>query len=117
MLDISKKRIARQRRKARIRAKVKGTADRPRLAVFRSLRYIEAQLIDDVRGVTLAAVSDRKLSLKGTKLERAQKVGEELAKKAAAIGVKEAVFDRGGYKFHGRVKALAEGARSQGLKF
>ncbi len=117
MLDISKKRIARQRRKARIRAKVKGTATRPRLAVFRSLRYIEAQLIDDVKGVTLAAVSDRKMSLTGTKVERAQKVGEELAKKAAEIGIKEVVFDRGGYKFHGRVKALAEGARSQGLKF
>ncbi len=116
MLDVRQKRKARERRKARIRAKVHGSASRPRLSVFKSLRYIEAQLIDDDQGVTLVSASDRKIK-GGTKTDRAKKVGEQLAKLALKKGIKEVVFDRGGYKYHGRVKALAEGARAQGLKF
>ena len=110
----------RDRRRAKIRAKVKGTAQRPRLVVFRSNRSIYAQVIDDQKGVTLAAFSDRQLSEKDQELskrERANLVGRELAKRVLKQGIKVIVFDRAGYRYHGRVKALAEGARSGGLKF
>lgn len=107
----------RLQRHRRIRARVVGTADRPRLAVFRSLKHITAQLIDDQAGRTLAVMSDRDLKSGGTKSERAQLVGEQIATKAKAVKIVSVVFDRGGYLFHGRVKALAEGARAGGLKF
>lgn len=103
------------RRHARVRAKIRGTARRPRLAVSRSSAHIQAQLIDDEKGVTLFGFSDRALKKKATKKEKAEIVGTELAKKALAGGIRAAVFDRGGYRYHGRVAALADGARKEGL--
>lgn len=106
----------RSRRHRRIRAKVAGTAERPRLAVFKSLAYMYAQLIDDTKGVTLAAASD--MGLKGkTKTERARLAGEALAKAAKEKKITEVVFDRGGFIYTGRVRAFAEGAREGGLSF
>jgi large subunit ribosomal protein L18 len=111
-------REARNRRHRRVRAKVAGTAERPRLAVFRSNTGISAQLIDDQAGQTLAAASWHGLkSFKGSKTDQAKEVGKLLAANAKAAGVKGCVFDRGGYLYHGRVKALAEGAREGGLTF
>jgi large subunit ribosomal protein L18 len=108
----------RLRRRRRVRAKVRGTAERPRLAVFRSNKGVQAQLIDDVAGHTLAAVSWIESDLKGLgPMEQAKKAGELLAQRAKGAGAEECVFDRGGYLFHGRVKALAEGAREAGLRF
>lgn len=104
-------------RHARIRRKVSGTAARPRLAVFRSLQHIYAQLIDDAAGRTLASASDMKLAAKGSRTDSAAAVGKALAEAAKAAGVTSAVFDRGGYRYHGRVKALAEAARAGGLEF
>jgi large subunit ribosomal protein L18 len=106
----------RQQRKRRIRAKISGTAARPRLAVTRTLSHIYAQLIDDENGVVLASANDVKTK-KGTKTESAQNVGKEIAEKAKAAKISEVVFDRGGFIYHGRVKAVAEGAREGGLKF
>jgi large subunit ribosomal protein L18 len=94
-----------------------GTAARPRLVVFRSLAHIEAQVIDDQSGKTLAASSDRLLKVKGTKTERATAVGTDIATKAKAAKITAVVFDRGGFQYHGRVKALAEAARAGGLTF
>jgi|SRR3989344_1683758 len=111
------KRQQRIRRKGRVRAKIFGTAKRPRLSVFRSLKHFYAQLIDDQKGVTLVFAKDNELKEKGTKTEIAFKVGELLAAKAVKLGVKEVVFDKSSYKYHGRVKAIAEGARKAGLKF
>ena len=110
---------ARARRHRRIRGKVAGTAERPRLAVFRSNKGIFAQLIDDENGRTLAGASWLGLakSFKGTKTEQAAEVGKLLAAAAKSAGVDTCVFDRGGYLYHGRVKALAEAAREGGLKF
>jgi large subunit ribosomal protein L18 len=110
---------ARKRRHRRVRGKVQGTAERPRLVVSRSNRGIAAQLIDDVEGKTLAAASWIGLakSFKGDKTEQATEVGKLLAQKAKAAKVDSAVFDRGGYLYHGRVKALADAAREGGLKF
>jgi large subunit ribosomal protein L18 len=110
---------ARARRHRRVRGKVQGTAERPRLVVFRSNRGIEAQLIDDVEGKTLAAASwlHLKKSFKGDKTKQAAEVGKQLAEKAKQANVETVVFDRGGYLYHGRVKALAEAAREGGLKF
>ena len=112
-------REARLRRHRRVRGKVSGTAERPRLAVFRSNRGIAAQLIDDTSGKTLAAASwlDAKKSFKGTKSEQAVEVGRLLAEAAKKAGVESVVFDRAGYLYHGRVKALANAAREGGLKF
>jgi large subunit ribosomal protein L18 len=112
-------REARQRRHRRVRKRIFGTADRPRLVVFRSNRGIEAQLVDDVGGKTLAAASwlQLKKSFKGKKTEQAAEVGKLLAQSATRAEIEEIVFDRGGYLYHGRVKALAEGAREGGLKF
>jgi large subunit ribosomal protein L18 len=104
----------------RIRKRISGTAIRPRLSVFRSNTSIYAQLIDDTTGRTLAAASSRDKAIatqKGTKTEKSYLVGEALAKKALALGITQCVFDRGGYLYHGRVKALAEGARAAGLQF
>jgi large subunit ribosomal protein L18 len=109
----------RNRRAVRARANIEGTAVRPRLSVFRSNRYTYAQLIDDTKGLTVVSASLKDLGPKATgkKSELAGAVGEALAKKAAEKKITEAVFDRGSYKYHGRVKALAEGARKGGLKF
>jgi large subunit ribosomal protein L18 len=107
---------ARRRRHRRVRGKVNGSAERPRLVVFRSNRGIEAQLVDDVEGKTLAAASWLHVKGSHSKGDMATEVGKLLAERAKAAGVESAVFDRGGYLYHGRVKALAEGAREGGLK-
>ncbi len=118
-----KKNESRTRRRARIRARVIGTAKRPRLAVFRSAKHVYAQLIDDASGKTLAASTDAK-SKKAAKAEgmeakiaSAYAVGQDLAEKAKKAGLAVVVFDRGGYAYHGRIKALADGARAGGLQF
>jgi large subunit ribosomal protein L18 len=106
------------RRRRRVRAKVHGSAERPRISVFRSNRGIFAQLIDDDSGRTLAAVNWTEAELRSlTGAEQARRAGGLLAARAQAVGVQAAVFDRGGYQYHGRVKALAEGAREGGLQF
>jgi len=115
-------RIARQRRHKRVRAKVKGTNARTRLCVFRSLNHIYAQVIDDPKGHTLVSAStldpEIKSELEGkAKTDKAELVGSLVAKRALSEGISQVVFDRGGYKYHGRVKALAEAARQAGLKF
>ena len=110
------KQANRLRRKARVRSQISGTAKCPRLSIFRSATHIYAQLIDDSTGKTLAATSDLKIG-KGTKVEKAKEVGAEIAKKAKDLKLTEIVFDRGGFYYHGRVKALADGAREWGLKF
>jgi large subunit ribosomal protein L18 len=108
----------RMRRRRRVRAKVHGTAERPRLSVFRSNRGIGAQLIDDVTGHTVAAVNWTEADLKSLgSMEQATKAGELLAERGREAGVESVIFDRGGYRYHGRVKALADGAREKGLKF
>jgi len=108
---------ARLRRRRRVRAKVRGTAERPRLSVFRSNRGIQAQLIDDSKGHTVAAVNWVEGDLKSlARMEQAKRAGELLAERAKAAGVETCVFDRGGYRYHGKVKALAEGAREGGLE-
>jgi large subunit ribosomal protein L18 len=108
----------RLRRRRRVRAKVRGTAERPRLSVFRSNRGVFAQLIDDDAANTVAAVTWTESDLRSlAPMEQAKKAGELLAKRAADGGVASCVFDRGGYQYHGRVRALAEGAREGGLKF
>ena len=106
----------RLRRKVRVRKKVKGTSERPRLSVFRSNKYIYAQVIDDVRGVTLASASSRDVGSSNNKAA-AQAVGKLVAERAKQASVVQVVFDRNGYIYHGRVKALAEAVREQGLKF
>ena len=107
------------KRHNRVRGKISGTAERPRLSVFRSENNIYAQLIDDVAGVTLAAAStvEKGFEGKGGNIEAAKKVGEAIAQRALKKGIEDVVFDRGGYIYHGRVKALAEGAREGGLKY
>jgi len=108
----------RLKRRRRVRAKVRGSAERPRIAVFRSNRGVFAQLIDDDGGRTLASVSWTEPELRGAKpMEQAKRAGALLAERAASAGVTGAVFDRGGYQYHGRVRALAEGAREGGLRF
>lgn len=118
----SDKHKQRELRQRRVRAKIAGMADRPRLCLFRSNRHVSAQIIDDGRGVTLAAAWDGELTRGRSKKtlrprERARAVGERIAAKAQAAGVKAVRFDRGGYAYHGIVAALAEGARQGGLKF
>ncbi len=110
---------ARLKRHKRVRSKISGTAERPRLNVFRSTNNIYAQVIDDVKGVTLCSAStlDKEIDVYGGNKDAARKVGELIAKRAADKGITAVVFDRGGYIFHGRVKELAEGAREGGLKF
>jgi large subunit ribosomal protein L18 len=116
MNNATYKTMKRKRRHARVRAKISGTAARPRLSVFRSNKAIYAQLVDDTTGTTLASASDVNAK-KGTGTERAQAVGSEIAKAAQAKKIDTVVFDRGGYLFAGRIKALAEAAREGGLKF
>ncbi len=113
---------ARHRRHLRVRKRMKVTEDRPRLSVFRSLKHIYAQIIDDIEGHTLVAVSTLDKEIRDqiaqlNKIEQAKLVGETLARRAQARGVKKVVFDRGGFKYHGRVRSLAEGARAGGLEF
>lgn len=111
--------IKKQRRANRTRSKILGTIERPRLSVFRSNQHVYGQLIDDEKSVTLANASDLELKKSGkkTKLESAKEVGTLLAKKAADLKIKKAVFDKGGYRYHGIVKSLADGAREGGLEF
>ena len=119
MVSKSDSNKARLRRHTRVRGKVSGTAERPRLNVYRSLNHIYAQIIDDVKGVTLVAASsvEKDFGMTGGNKEAAKKVGEMIVKRAAEKGITDVVFDRGGYIYHGRVKELAEGAREGGLKF
>ncbi len=106
----------RKKRHFRVRRKIHGTETRPRLNVFRSNRAIYTQIIDDSKGITLVSASTVDLKLKGNNIDNCQKVGEEIGKRALDKGIKEVVFDRGGYVYHGKVKALAEAARDAGLK-
>ncbi|MFO8009749.1 MAG: 50S ribosomal protein L18 [Dehalococcoidia bacterium] len=120
MANIAQKRNRRKARHERVRSRVSGTETKPRLCVFRSLKHIYAQLIDDVSRRTIISVSSLNPEVKGRKIsksEEAKLIGEVLGKKALDQGISELVFDRGGYKYHGRVKALAEGCREKGLKF
>ena len=115
-------RVARRRRHIRVRNRVKGTTSSPRLCVFRSLNHIYVEVIDDSRGHTLASASTLDSEIKGetagkTKTARSELVGSLVAKRALSKGIDRVAFDRGGYKYHGRVKALAEAARQEGLKF
>ncbi len=114
-LDLKKRNAQRGRRSARVRAKISGTANRPRLSVFRSNAHIYAQVVDDTIGKVLVSAHDLKLD--GPKSERAAKVGEDIAKKALVASIKAVVFDRRSYKYHGRVKALADEVRKNGLEF
>lgn len=115
MISKPDKNKTRKKRHTRVRGKISGTAERPRLNVFRSNTNIYAQLIDDVAGVTLASASSLKET--GSKSEQAIKVGEAIAKAAKAKNIEDVIFDRGGYLYHGRVQALADAARENGLKF
>ena len=111
------KKVSKNRRRARIRRKIFGTAERPRLSVYRSNVYTYAQLIDDLKGHTLVAANSREVEEAENRTQAARKVGELIAKRAADVGVEAVVFDRGGNMYHGRVAALAEGVRAGGLEF
>ena len=118
MIEKESRTKVRVRKHARVRAKIKGTAEQPRLCVFRSNKHIEAQIIDDTKGITLVSSSSVQLKLtNGGNCEAAAKVGADLAEKAKAKGIEIVAFDRGGYLYHGRVAALADAAREGGLKF
>ncbi len=118
MIPKLKRNEVRQRVHSRIRQKVQGTAERPRLNVYRSLNHIYAQVIDDARGVTLASASTITAKLKiGGNLEAAREIGKQVAERAREQGIRRVVFDRGGYLYHGRIKALADAAREAGLDF
>ena len=117
-MGVTTKGQQRLRRRRRVRAKVRGTATRPRISVFRSNRGVAAQLIDDEQGHTLAAVSWTESDLRGLgSMEQAKRAGAAIAERAKGAGIEKCVFDRAGYKYHGRVKALADGAREAGLAF
>ncbi len=116
-MEISeKRRTARAARRTRVRKKIRGTDARPRLSVFRSNKYLYAQVISDESGRTLAAVTTLKTSGPGVTVEKAKRLGTEIAEKCKALGVGQVVFDRAGYRYHGRIKALAEAAREAGLR-
>lgn len=118
MITLTKRNEIRQRIHTRIREKVTGTTERPRLNVYRSLSHVYAQVIDDQKGVTLASASSLELKLKtGGNVASAKEIGKAIAERATAKGVKKVVFDRGGYLYHGRIKALADAAREAGLEF
>ena len=118
MIKKESKNVSRVRRHLRVRKKISGTADCPRLSVYRSNKHIHAQIIDDVRGVTLASASSLQLKLaNGGNIEAAKLVGKSIAEKAKKANIKTVVFDRSGYLYHGRVKALADAARENGLEF
>lgn len=114
---MNQKQFRRLRIKANVRSRISGTQDRPRLTVFRSNKQIYAQLIDDVEQRTLCSASSLKVDAKGTKKEQAALVGKEIARVAQEAGIKQAVFDRNGYLYHGRIKELADAAREAGLSF
>ena len=116
MAVVEKKRLHREKRRKRVRRKVSGTAERPRLSVYRSNVHIYAQLVDDDAGNTLAAADSREVGEAENRKEAARKVGELIANRATDAGIETVVFDRGGNKYHGRIAALADGARSGGLK-
>jgi large subunit ribosomal protein L18 len=116
-MSVLTKREARMRRHRRVRGRLSGTAERPRLVVFRSNRGISAQLVDDAAGRTLASASWTAANASGSKTDQAKEVGKAIAAAAKAAGIDTCVFDRAGYLYHGRVKALAEGAREEGLQF
>jgi large subunit ribosomal protein L18 len=115
-MEATRKRAALERRHARVRKRISGSAHRPRLAVFRSNRHIYVQLVDDESAATIAAASDREVQATGTKTERAKAVGTLIARRAKEAGVEGVVFDRGGRLYHGRVAAVADGAREGGLQ-
>jgi len=115
MLDQKARR--RQKIRHRVRKKVRGTKERPRLSIFKSNKSIQAQIIDDQAGHTLTQASSTELNLKNNNIEVAKQVGQKLAEKAKAAGIKKVVFDRSGYIYHGKIRALAEGAREGGIKF
>jgi large subunit ribosomal protein L18 len=115
--NVQKKHLRRQRRKKGIRKGVFGTPQRPRLSVFRSINHVYAQIIDDLAGRTLVASSSIKAGAGGSNVAAGAEVGKQLAQKAKAAGIKEVAFDRNGFRFHGRIKALAEAARKEGLTF
>jgi large subunit ribosomal protein L18 len=117
MIKQTDRKVNRLKRHKRVRVRVTGTAERPRLAVYRSLNHLYAQLIDDVGGRTLAAASTVDLKAKGNGMDEATKVGKAIAGKAQTAGVSKVVFDRGGFLYHGRIKALADAAREAGLEF
>lgn len=121
MIKIDSRNLNRKRRHRRVRSKINGTPERPRLNVFRSSRHIYAQVIDDRAGRTLVAASSLDPQVRGEEAgsgsDTAKKVGELVARRALDLGIKEVIFDRGGYLYHGRVKALAEAARDKGLQF
>lgn len=118
MVTKESRKVIRLRKHARVRAKISGTAECPRLCVFRSNKNIEAQVIDDVKGVTLASASSIALKFEnGSNIEAAAQVGKAVAEACLAKGIENVVFDRGGYVYHGRVAALADAAREAGLKF
>ena len=122
MAGVTSKNVVRKRVHSRIRKKIQGTGERPRLNIFRSLNHIYAQIIDDVKGVTLASASSldkeiRAVNKAGGNASGAKTVGAEIAKRAKSKGIETVVYDRGGYSYHGRVKVLAEAAREAGLKF
>ena len=118
-----KKRVRRERAHQRVRVRVRGTAERPRLSIFKSVKYVYAQVIDDVRGVTLAQANSsdpeirQRLTGSGSNKDAAKAVGEVVAERARAKGIEKVVFDRGGYVYHGNVKILADAAREKGLQF
>ena len=117
-MSVTSKPAKRLKRRRRVRAKIRGTADRPRLSVFRSNRGVQAQVIDDVRGHTLAAVNWTEKELRDLpRMDQAKRAGELIAQRAKDAGAENVIFDRGGYRYHGRVRALAEGAREGGLIF
>jgi large subunit ribosomal protein L18 len=116
MAVVENKRLHREKRRKRVRRKIIGTAERPRLTVYRSNVHIYAQLVDDYAGHTLAAADSRETGEAENRTEAARKVGQLVAKRASDAGIQEVIFDRGGNKYHGRVAALAEGARSGGLR-
>lgn len=117
MIKKESKNVARLRRHARVRKSISGTESMPRLNVFRSNKEIYAQVIDDVKGVTLASSSSKMLKINGGNIESAKAVGKDIALKCQKINIKKIVFDRGGYLYHGRVAALADAARENGLEF
>lgn len=116
-MKIKNKKFKREMRHQRVRAKIFGTTERPRISVFKSNKHFYIQLIDDASGKTLASVSDKEIKSKKNKMTNTKELGKVLAKKAIELGFKIAVFDRGGYKFHGAVLEIASGAREGGLKF
>jgi len=117
MNRIEDKNIKKERRQKRVRAKIQGTAQKPRFSIFRSNRGLFLQLIDDSKGATLISVSSKEIKKFNNKIDTAKELGKLIAQKAQAIKISEVIFDRGSYKYHGRVKAVAEGAREAGLKF